>query len=293
MTLARTYASAGAFRRALEERLKNESRAMQMDINRLRRQVSFDRLLARLFWTESVPWVLKGGYALELRFKAARSTIDIDLTLQPLAGALDSASAVQEVREMLQAAAAVSLDDWFEYTIGPPILDLTAAPYGGARYSVETRMDGRIFAKFHLDAGIGDVVIQPLETIECPDWLSFAGIQQPNVRVISREQQFAEKIHAYTLPRSSPNSRVKDLVDLILLSRESQIDKLRTLNALRNTFERRNTHTLPTSLIAPPEEWRIPFEALAAECRLQVSLPEAFEELREFFRKVLAADVEA
>jgi hypothetical protein len=64
MTLARTYASSGAFRRALEERLKNESRAMQMDINRLRGQVSFDRLLAGLFWTESVPWVLKGGYAL-------------------------------------------------------------------------------------------------------------------------------------------------------------------------------------------------------------------------------------
>jgi hypothetical protein len=77
---------------------------------------------------------------------------------------------------MLQAAAAVSLDDWFEYTIGPPILNLTAAPYGGARYSVETRMDGRIFAKFHLDAGIGDVVIQPLETIECPDWLSISSV---------------------------------------------------------------------------------------------------------------------
>ncbi len=31
---------------------------------------------------EPTPWVLKGGYALELRFKAARSTVDIDLTLQ-------------------------------------------------------------------------------------------------------------------------------------------------------------------------------------------------------------------
>ena len=47
----------------------------------------------------------------------------------------------------------VPLDDWFEFTIGPPTIDLTAAPYGGARYSVETRMDGRIFARFHLDVG--------------------------------------------------------------------------------------------------------------------------------------------
>ena len=54
----------------------------QVDLNRLRRQVAFDRLLARLFLEEPPPWVLKGGYALELRFKAARSTVDIDLTVQ-------------------------------------------------------------------------------------------------------------------------------------------------------------------------------------------------------------------
>jgi Nucleotidyl transferase AbiEii toxin, Type IV TA system len=80
MASPRTYATAGAFRRALEERLKRASD--QIDPNRLRRQVSFDRLLARLFREEPAPWVLKGGYALELRFKAARSTVDIDLTVQ-------------------------------------------------------------------------------------------------------------------------------------------------------------------------------------------------------------------
>ena len=82
MPSPRTYARAGAFRRALEERLKKASLTDQIDPNRLRRQVSFDRLLARLFREEPAPWVLKGGYALELRFKAARSTVDIDLTVQ-------------------------------------------------------------------------------------------------------------------------------------------------------------------------------------------------------------------
>jgi len=198
MAIPRTYATAGAFRRALEERLKSMSQTEQIDINRLRRQVSFDRLLARLFREDPAPWVLKGGYALELRFKSARSTIDIDLTLQRVVGTVEGSDPVQAIREMLQAMACVSFDDWFEYTIGPPVMDLTAAPYGGARYSVETRMDGRIFARFHLDAGVGDVVIQPLETAECHDWLGFAGIERPRVRMISREQQFAEKIHAYT-----------------------------------------------------------------------------------------------
>jgi Nucleotidyl transferase AbiEii toxin, Type IV TA system len=86
MAIPRTYATAGAFRKALEERLKSMSQTEQIDINRLRRQVSFDRLLARLFREDSAPWVLKGGYALELRFKSARSSIDIDLTLQRVVG---------------------------------------------------------------------------------------------------------------------------------------------------------------------------------------------------------------
>jgi hypothetical protein len=40
MAIPRTYATAGAFRRALEERLKSMSKTEQIDINRLRRQVT-------------------------------------------------------------------------------------------------------------------------------------------------------------------------------------------------------------------------------------------------------------
>jgi Nucleotidyl transferase AbiEii toxin, Type IV TA system len=123
-------------------------------------------------------------------------------------------------------------------------MDLAAAPYGGARYPVEAWMDERIFARFHLDAGIGDVVMEPLETVVCRDWLKFAGIEASRVRMITREQQFAEKIHAYTLPRNAANSRVKDLVDLALLLGSGGLDQRRILAALRLTFERRGTHDL-------------------------------------------------
>jgi hypothetical protein len=292
MAISRTYATAGAFRKALEERLKSISQAERTDINRLRRQVSFDRLLARLFREESVPWVLKGGYALELRFRSARSTIDIDLTLQRVVGTVEGSDPNQAIREMLQGMAANSLDDWFEYTIGPPVMDLTAAPYGGARFSVETRMDGRIFARFHLDACVGDVVIQPLDTAECHDWLGFAGIEKPRVQMISREQQFAEKIHAYTLPRNTPNSRVKDLVDMALLIASNQLDRQRILNALHLTFNRRGTHALPTSLNEPPPEWQTPFQALAEECGLRTDIAVVFDNVRRFYESVLLGSTE-
>src|SRR5580698_5237287 len=279
MPSLRTYATAGAFRRALEERLKRAALTDRIDLVRLRRQVSFDRLLARLFREEVAPWVLKGGYALELRFKAARATVDIDLTVRNVPGV--NADQNEVLRAMLQTAANVPFGDWFEFVVGPPVMDLTAAPYGGARFPIEARMDDRIFVRFHLDAGVGDVIAEPLETIVCRDWLGFSGIESSRVRMIAREQQFAEKIHAYTLPRNSANSRVKDLVDMALLIGSGGLDKQRILDALRLTFDRRVTHDLPASLLPPPTDWQIPFHALAEECDLPTDIAVVFAEVQE------------
>jgi len=77
----RRYATAAAFRVALEARLKTMEQAEGIDLQRLRRQVSFDRLLARFFSEQNTPWLLKGGYAMELRLRTARTTKDIDLSL--------------------------------------------------------------------------------------------------------------------------------------------------------------------------------------------------------------------
>ncbi|MBZ5585507.1 MAG: nucleotidyl transferase AbiEii/AbiGii toxin family protein [Acidobacteriia bacterium] len=281
----RTYSTAGAFRRALEERLRRIALAEQIDLSRLRRQVAFDRLLARLFRETRPPWALKGGYALELRFRTARSTLDIDLTVQQFVAPAGGSD--QAIREMLQNMAEVALDDWFEYVIGSPIMDVAAAPYGGARYPVEARMDNRIFARFHLDAGIGDAVIQPLETVVCRDWLGFAGIQTPRVQMISREQQFAEKVHAYTLPRKAANSRVKDLVDLALLIGSGELDNRKVAEALRLTFERRRSHQMPATLASPPADWQIPFQAAARECGLQPDLGATLATIQSFLATVM------
>ena len=287
--MLRDYASAEAFRRALEVRLNQAAETELIQVSRLRRQVAFDRLLARLFRAEPAPWVLKGGYALELRFRTARTTVDIDLTVERIAEAAED-DANQIVRDMLQDAANVSLGDWFEYTIGPPVLDLDAAPYGGARFSVDTSMDGRIFARFHLDAGVGDAIIQPVEIVECRDWLSFAGITPARVQMISGEQQFAEKLHAYTLPRSSTNSRVKDLVDLALLLASGGLSPTRVADAVRLTFRRRRTHELPPALVEPPRDWQGRFLALAEECQIKGDMDQVFSAVEEFFERMMKGE---
>lgn len=61
MKPAKKYAAAGALRRALEDRLRQTATTANVDLARLRRQVAFDRLLARLFDSDDAPWALKGG----------------------------------------------------------------------------------------------------------------------------------------------------------------------------------------------------------------------------------------
>ncbi len=73
------YETPVALRRALEDRIIALATKTGDEIQRLRRQAAFDRLLCRLFQHEKSPWLLKGGYAMELRIRAARTTRDIDL----------------------------------------------------------------------------------------------------------------------------------------------------------------------------------------------------------------------
>ena len=275
----RKYASGVALRTALEERLKRTSREEGIDLQRLRRRVAFDRFLARLFGGANTNWVLKGGYAMELRFQTARTTKDLDFTVR-VAPAGPGAALLKQ----LQDVGAVDAEDFFTFRIGEAMMDLDGAPYGGSRYPVESIMGGRTFVKFHLDVGIGDVVLDPLEPAKMRDWLGFAGIPVPSVPMIQREQQFAEKLHAYTLPRIvAPNSRVRDLVDLVLLIQSGTLESNRVVEALRATFGRRATHSVPEVLDPPPEDWNSPFTRLAAECRLELSASEAFRVVSEFY----------
>lgn len=170
--------------------------------------------------------------------------------------------------------------------------DLDGAPYGGSRYPVDALMAQRTFAKFHMGVGVGDVVLDPLERVETRDWLGFAEIAPASVPMIQREQQFAEKLHAYILPRGgTANSRVRDLVDMVLLIRPETLNKAVCLEALRRTFERCGAHDLPTALKPPPVAWEKPFLRLAEGCRLDTSANKAFAELSRFFSTSLASHI--
>ncbi len=179
------YRTPEALRHALEDRLLATTRRGGADLPRMRRQVAFDRLLCRLFANPDAPWLLKGGYAMELRIKSARTTRDIDLAVRSMPGTGGQWD-ITAVRVLLQNLADADLGDGFEFLIGEPAMDLDAAPYGGSRFPVEVSMGDRSFARFHLDVSAGDVLQEPFELLDGRDWMGFAGIAPSKVPAISR-----------------------------------------------------------------------------------------------------------
>ncbi len=288
MPSVRIFNDANNFRKSLEMRLLNLAHSSGQDLQRLRKQVVFERFLARLFANPISPWILKGGHAMELRMESARATQDIDLSLK--AGRVSVKP--QLILEHLQMAMSEKLNDFFEYRIGEAQLELDGPPYGGFRFPVESRLAERAFERFHLDVGCGDICLEPFDLLIGKGWLDFCGIPKPVFTTISCEQQCAEKIHAYTLPREGGfNSRVKDLVDIILLIRLKDFNSERFRQALDMTFTRRNTHPLPHLLAKPPQAWESTFKILASRCGLNPSMDLAFADMSTFYEKALVAHV--
>ena len=82
------------------------------------------------------------------------------------------------------------------------------------------------------------------------------------------------------------NTRTKDLVDLLLLMETQPFDPVSLRLAVEETFGRRATHPVPTTLL-PPESWASEFTRMAAETRLgTVGLKEGFTKLQAFWAEL-------
>jgi hypothetical protein len=277
-----SYNSGAAFRRALEDRLLAQSRVSGVALVRLRKLVAFDRLQARLAAAQPGQWLLKGGVALQLRLGSlARTTRDMDLLLALPRSAIYAA---------LAHAARHELADWFEFMVAPARGPLPGIGEGGLRFPVTALLDGRVFESFHIDVGSGDPVVEPAEVLMMPSLLAFAGIAPATVSCYPLSQHIAEKVHAYVRPHvTGPNTRVRDLVDLVMIARHCSVDGAKLHEALQATFAARDQGALPARLPEPPTEWRIPFKALCMEVGLgELDPVQAIAQVRVFLEPALA-----
>lgn len=266
---------------ALEDRLRAESRSTGLPLSRLRKTVAFDRLLARMAASSPDGWLLKGGFALQLRLEnQARATKDIDLLLLAI-GASSHA--------MLVAAARTGLGDWFEFEVGEP----SHLPmHGGARMSVRALLDGRSFETFHVDVGLDDPVTAPPDQLPVTQLLAFADLEPTIVPCYPLVQHVAEKLHALTRTHGTrDNSRVKDMVDLVVLAEQQSFDATSLRAAIRATFGARASDPVPGQVPEPPVWWGVEFRRMGRDVGLAAeTLDGAMELLDAFLMPVLRGD---
>jgi hypothetical protein len=257
------YKTAAAFRRALEERLRQQTLEGGQSLTRLRKMVAVDRFLARLAKKEPEAWFIKGGFALQLRLGTrARTTKDIDVPTT-------NRWSRQQTTAHLRAVASLVLGDWFEFEVGEPAEAATGAPGHGLRFPIRCLLDGRQFENFHLDVGYGDPVLEPPDVLTAPDLLAFADIAPATVRCYPLTTQVAEKLHTYTRSYASgETSRARDLADILLAASLEQFNNAKVRRAVEATFQARATHAVPEKMPDPPERISTSYKQLARELDL-------------------------
>lgn len=277
------YSSGRAFRQALEVRLKEINLQQNLPLVRLRKQVVFERLIARLITVQPDAWVLKGGLAIQLRLGSqSRTTKDIDLlNLKPSLGVYDS----------LSKAAALEMEDWFEFEVTRPDT-VSQEDFGGTRYLLNCLLAGRLFESFHVDVGSGDVLIEKYDLLVFESLLTFADIAPVTVPCYPVAQQISEKLHALTRQYASGGStRAKDIVDILLLAKIKNIDGSILNAAVKSTFTLRDTHPLPKELPEIPNSLRREYNRLVDELDLEyANLEDAVTALMIFINPILALE---
>lgn len=259
------YATPAALRQAIEDRLRSEASAV-IDPTRMRRRIVFERILRRLEAVFPGRWVLKGGMALEARYRErARTTKDLDLLR-----AEELTDAVTLHRELVHALADDPDRDWFVFEVDEPS-GITADEAGrpGWRVSVRASLDGRLFATVRVDVVARPDEIAATERIVMPNTLAFAGVPDVEVEAIDLAQHFAEKLHALTRDYGNrPNTRVKDLTDLVLIVEVGLEPGAQVRTAVEHVFRSRGTHAVPRELPIPPAGWGATYTEQAAELDL-------------------------
>ena len=254
-----------AWRSSLEARLRNTSERTGVDVGRLRRHLVFQRMLARLAGDER--WVLKGGFALEVRFAlTSRATKDLDLVVL---GEIEGS----QLQDLFDQALDAEVDnDQFTFLVSAPkSISSDEAGNPGWRLTVVAKLAGRDFAHVAVDVvarseeiagAVSTLIVEPL----------IAGIDLGVVRMpaVDLAQQSAEKFHALARRYAGdrPSSRVKDLADLSLLAESGLVAPQRLGVRLGHVYSVRDGSPPPRVLPDPPAAWLVTYAALARELDL-------------------------
>jgi hypothetical protein len=228
-------------------------------------QARFDRFLTRVFAAgESSGWLLKGGTSILARVPDARDTRDLDLAASQ--ATLDEA--VADLRSRVQRDYGDHLT--FEFVSSratgqgntqPDVRsrEVTFACYAGSGAARKR------FGEVKVDLVVGPPPTGDVEVVDPAARLQLARpLQSAPYRLFPLVDQVAEKVCATmsrAYPGGRPSSRVKDLVDLVVIAR-TQTVPLRPLQ-LAIATQQIHSRLEPFEQLVIPEGWGNRYQAMA------------------------------
>jgi len=244
-------------------------------------------VLSRLANDDS--WVLKGGFLLEARLpNVARSTRDLDLVRE--------GSSAQIEEALLRALSATHENDFFRFVITrSTLLSQDSVGLSGFRFGVEATLDGRTFERIRIDVVERMVEVRggtEAMTIDSP--ITGVELGPAHVLAVDVAQHAAENFHAMSriYAGNRPSTRVKDLVDVVLLAEAGLLPHPHLLDRLLVVFHERDGVAPDDQLPPPPASWKDDYAAIAASLVVSANtLSEAFALADSIYSKALAMRV--
>ena len=281
----------------------DQAKARSEPVDRVRKKIAFQLLLARLATAASSEYTLKGGYAIEIKFGIVRATKDIDLitrTLMRAAFAKDFATAASLMRQKLvnQLAYPVGPEDRLVRFRVEDDIKAIHGRGGGVQLSARMMVGNQRYTEFSIDLSLEDIKNPVHELV--PIYSMVAGVPNPpDIETLANEQILAEKLHAYMRNGQEFKSRPKDLADMVLIAGTGiDLAKARRLIGEVFTFwlEDETTRGLkslpPTPSTAeamqpPPEAWLDEYQRLAAGMGITDDMNAGWRAVRDLLAKIL------
>lgn len=224
----------------IRRRLKARAAELGLDFQQAVLYYAMERFLFRLSQTQwSDRLVVKGAVMLRVWDAAvARPTRDIDFL-----GRVDNTP--EAIRGIVAECLSIQLDDGLAFESEIHVEPITVEDrYPGVRAKVAGDLGGARFV-LRFDIGIDDAVVPDPGWVEYPVLLDD---QAPRILAYQPATAIAEKFQAM-IEIGLANSRMKDYHDIWMLSRTLEFDGQDLADAMRATFQRRDTE-LPAEIPA-------------------------------------------
>lgn len=287
------YQTPEALWRAVTDRIRQRvGEDPRLTTSNLQRQFVYDRFLARVFCTGGGGWVLKGGTALLTRVRSARHSRDLDLFRSE--GTVDAAAA--ELRE----AAAIDLDDHFRFVAELNGIRDERPGRPGTRLAVlnvDAYAGIRRVSRFKVDVVIGSIITTDPEQRRPAPIVTIDGLITPDYLLYPMPDHVADKLCATVEEYGTEgigSSRVRDLVDLVVIARTQAVDAA----ALRHAIdaERQHRNLPPITRYTTPPTWSKDYARRAhdvAQCQDHQTYKAALDLVARFLDPILDGRVQA